>query len=908
MSRERRAVTVRTVLLLVGATTLAYILVASAQLTRVLNPAASALRGRASDLLSDHDAIAENQRRMRIARRDLARHVPPFAAGAAPPRPLEELREEVRTLLDSATAVGPRVERSELPAAMRLLLAEAVAEETAFGLDLMRAIRSVALGRAAEAVGDLRTSGVHSDSSAVLLSMAQRAALGSLLEGENRLLGELQWLDRWSRAWALSGVLLFALGVWFVHRRLYRPVRRMEEAVRRVADGDLAAEVEIDRADELGRLGMHLNAMTAVLRERALDATRERATLVARFGRLLDESSNEICVFDATSLRAVQANRGALRGLGYAADEVGSITLPQLLAQHDALALRAHLDALRSGRQDRVFLTTRQTRKDGTTYPVEMTLQFSRDGEAGVFLTVAEEAGMRQRARALDERLREFALAQQRVLGSGDLSLGLGALTAMAADALDAARVSVWRTDGVERRHLASSAPDGPTDATARPLEVPVQVNAKDAALLVIEAGDAERDWTPEERTFAGAVASFVARVLDAHERRALEQALARAQRLESIGQLAGGVAHDFNNILTAILGNLEVARLELAPGDPADALLVEAEAAARRAADLTRQLLTFARHQPVEARVFDPNALAREADRMLRRLVGAHVELRSELSPDLRTIRMGTGQFEQVLVNLVVNARDAMPDGGVITVRTRNVDVTARAGATSAGPGPGRYIELSVQDTGVGMDPETLERVFEPFFTTKGPGEGTGLGLAVCYGIVEQIGGSISAVSARGKGTTFRVLLPAADEVSEPPASPWPRRSQGGHETILVVEDERPIRDLITRALMAHGYTVLTAADGEEALRVVATHPTRIDLLVSDVVMPGMGGPALARALRERFPWLQVLLMSGYTADALRDGEVPQGAVFVAKPFSPDDLARRVRDLLDPAGAGSPA
>jgi CheY-like chemotaxis protein len=271
-----------------------------------------------------------------------------------------------------------------------------------------------------------------------------------------------------------------------------------------------------------------------------------------------------------------------------------------------------------------------------------------------------------------------------------------------------------------------------------------------------------------------------------------------------------------------------------------------------------------------------------------------------------VRPVRLGTGQLEQVLMNLAVNARDAMSGEGVITIRTRDVHVGTEMAAAASGPASGDFVEIAVADTGAGMSRETMDRIFEPFFTTKGLGEGTGLGLAVCYGIVRQAGGDISVTSAPGQGTTFTVRLPAAAGLADPAATSVATPAGQGSETLLVVEDERVIRELLVRALKSRGYQVLQAADGREAVEVAEAHPGPIHLLISDVVMPRMGGPEAARAIREARPGIACLFISGYAAESMFGSGAPEGSEFLAKPLTPDEIGRRVRALLD--REGSPA
>ena len=391
--------------------------------------------------------------------------------------------------------------------------------------------------------------------------------------------------------------------------------------------------------------------------------------------------------------------------------------------------------------------------------------------------------------------------------------------------------------------------------------------------------------------------------IQDVTERRELQEQLAQAQKLQSIGRLAGGVAHDFNNLLTAILGNAELAQMDLAEDHPAKSSLDEITRAAEAAARLTRQLLAFARRQMVEPVPLNLSDVVRGSLDMVGRLLGEDVEVVTGLDPEAWTVEADQGQVEQVIVNLVVNARDAMPRGGRVTIEVSNLVVGAEHVPERPDIAPGRYVLLSVSDTGSGMRKDVRDHVFEPFFTTKAPGQGIGLGLATCHGIVTQSGGFIWVHSEPGQGTSVRVLLPesrrhvspAIDAAREP-------RSARGDEMILVVEDEASVRRLAVLGLRSHGYTVLEAANGSEALRVAATEHD-IALVVSDVVMPGMRGPELAERLRTLRPNVQVLLMSGHSEalEAFRDG-AGRTIPFLAKPFTPDQLAHRVRALLDEA------
>jgi len=389
----------------------------------------------------------------------------------------------------------------------------------------------------------------------------------------------------------------------------------------------------------------------------------------------------------------------------------------------------------------------------------------------------------------------------------------------------------------------------------------------------------------------------------DITERKRLEAQLLQSQKMEGIGRLAGGVAHDFNNLLTAIIGNAELALDSLPADHSTRAEIAEIARVAERAVGLTRQLLAFARRQIIESHVIDLNQLVLDMDALLRRLIGEDVALKTLPAHGLWSVKADPGQIEQVIVNLAVNARDAMPDGGKLTIETGNVTLDQEYTHQHVNVVPGSYVLLAVSDTGIGMDAQVRERIFEPFFTTKEQGRGTGLGLAVCYGIVKQHGGSIWVYSEPAHGTSFKIYLPRVDEPVERLAhARAPQAAPRGAETILLVEDEAAVRKLAARVLREHGYTVFEAAQPEEALAIAAARPAgSIHLLLTDVVMPGMSGKALAEEVLKRSPDIKTLFISGYTNNAIvRHGRLDLGVAFLPKPFSPATLARKVREILD--------
>ncbi len=381
-----------------------------------------------------------------------------------------------------------------------------------------------------------------------------------------------------------------------------------------------------------------------------------------------------------------------------------------------------------------------------------------------------------------------------------------------------------------------------------------------------------------------------------------LEEQLRVSQKMEAIGSLAGGVAHDFNNLLTVILSYTGFAMEGVREGDPTKGDLLEVKKAGEQAAALTRQLLAFSRKQILQPVLVDLNQIAAGTERMLRRILGEDIDLVQVLAPDLGLVKADPGQIEQVLMNLVVNARDAMPEGGKLTIETSNAEIDEEYAARHVAVTPGPYVQVAVTDTGSGMDAQTRARLFEPFFTTKEKGKGTGLGLSTVYGIVKQSGGNIWVYSEPGRGTTFKIYLPRDASVTAPAVKPTAvHRPATGTETILLVEDEEALRKVARRALVEAGYTVLAAANGDEAIRACVEHVGDIQLLLTDVVMPGMSGKTLAQSLSKTQPALKILYMSGYTDNAIvRHGVLDAGTHFLGKPFTAGELLRKVRDVMD--------
>jgi PAS domain S-box-containing protein len=637
--------------------------------------------------------------------------------------------------------------------------------------------------------------------------------------------------------------------------------------------------------------------VTAAIRDISVrkDAEKHLAQMEGRYRGLLEAAPDAMVVVDQGG-KIVLLNLQAERQFGYRRDELVGQKVKNIIPEGFAERLiadgtRSAPDALAQQIGTGIELLGR--RKDGSEFPIEIMLS-PLDGVDGILVTAA--------IRDITERKRreyDLSCLAAVVESSHDAIISLTPRGIVLTWNHGAERIFGYSAEEATGRSILFLSPPG------RPEEGLTLMERVERADTVepFETVRVKKDGThihvaltlSSIKNSDGQVVGVSSVLRDVTESKNLEEMLRQAQKMEAVGQLAGGVAHDFNNLLGVILGYTGLMLDRLSPKDPNHKGIEEIQRAGDRAALLTRQLLAFSRKQVLQPKVLDLNTVVAGTEKLLRRLIGEHIELLVVLSPALGLVKADAGQLEQIIMNLAVNARDAMPPGGQLTIETSNVADEEYA----ARPGP--HVVLSVTDTGCGMDTKTKDRIFEPFFTTKEFGKGTGLGLSTVYGIVKQSGGSIWVYSEVGMGTTFKIYLPCVGPILEK-ASPGDRleRVAGGSQTILVVEDEAALLQVTHESLEAVGYMILAAHSPAEAIRIAESHPGPIHLMVTDVVMPGMNGAQLATHLSAPRPEMKVLYVSGYTDDTIvRHGVLEPGLAFLQKPFSPKTLARKVGEVL---------
>ncbi|HEX7491653.1 MAG TPA: PAS domain S-box protein [Candidatus Limnocylindrales bacterium] len=658
----------------------------------------------------------------------------------------------------------------------------------------------------------------------------------------------------------------------------------------------------------LGLLGAYQDITE---QKRAREALRESERFL---DTIIENIPVMVFVKDAETLRFVRLNKAGERMLGYSRELMIDRDTSNLVPADE----EAHFEAM-----DRLVVTSGQVvevAEETMTNPeqgviVMHTIKvpiFGDDGKPRYVLGMSEDITARkaaeqgrleseQRYRHIIDAITNYIVSVRVVHGKPvHVNHGPGsvAITGYTPEELDA-DPALW--NGLvlpeDRELVHESTRRVLTGAYSAPIEY--RIRRKDGVVRWVRQ-------TPVLRFAAdGKLTAYDGLIQDITEPRILQDQLLQAQKMEGIGRLAGGVAHDFNNLLTAILGYVEMCRTdlppELPPDHPARLDLQEVAAAGERAASLTRQLLTFASRQIVAPERLDISLLVGDLLKMLQRLLGDDIVIETSLAGDLRTVVADPGQIQQLLVNLTVNARDAMPGGGRLVIEAANELIDPATANAHPGAVPGPHVLLTVTDTGEGMTEEVRSRLFEPFFTTKGPGKGSGLGLATCHGIVKQLAGHMEVYTELGQGTMFRIHLPSQSGPADPrPVTPTTSPASDGTETILVVEDEPSVRRLAVLCLRARGYTVLEASNGAEAIRVARRKENKFDLIVSDVVMPGLSGPALIRKLNVLAPQARAILMSGHADSAVLDEALELRLAFLAKPYTPERLARKVREVLD--------
>ncbi len=651
-----------------------------------------------------------------------------------------------------------------------------------------------------------------------------------------------------------------------------------------------------------GRVFVFLRDITASKRaEAALRASEER------YRRIFAESPIGVALIDSRTGRFCKANPAYAAIVGRSVADLESITWMDITHPDDVRADAARMEQLNTGEISEYSLIKRYLHSDGVNRTIRLTV---------AAMSATEDGQHRHLAMVEDITAHRSADALVRLQGTA---------LAAAADAIvitDACGVIDWVNAA-----FATATGCRPDAVVGLPLDAVLEFGPEPQPSLAVACAmvAAEGQWRGEVvsrrgdgaavtlqmalsalRNDAKEITHFIAVGQDVTDRRMLEEAFRQSQKMESIGRLAGGVAHDFNNMLTVILGHTELAILGMDPQQPLYSRLADIHAAASRSARLTRQLLAFARKQKILPRVINLNEAVSDALRLLERLIGENIQLRWVPQSGLWTTLLDPSQLDQVLANLCVNAKDAIGESGAVTIETANCTLSAEFCAEHDGAEPGDYVRLTVRDDGAGMSAEVRAHIFEPFFTTKGPGEGTGLGLATVYGGIRQSRGFIDVASQPGVGSTFDVYLPRHDGRTEPSVEGAAPASKGRrNETILVVEDEAAILTLVAASLEREGYTVLMAAGPVDAVRIVAERARPIDLLLTDVVMPGMTGPELARTLLELDPQLTCLFMSGYAMDQLPAGVASDESHFISKPFTLVALSSRVREVIDASRVG---
>ncbi len=662
-----------------------------------------------------------------------------------------------------------------------------------------------------------------------------------------------------------------------------------------------AAQNELRKLNEL---------LEARVRERTLELAKANETLNAsenQYRLLFDSNPMPMWVLDSATLKFLAVNEAAIRHYGYSREEFLSMTITDIRPEVDIPKLMDSVSKRVAGLSGAELW--RHRKADGTAIQVEIASHPIRlDGRDAELILSHDVTEQRKNQESLWQSEERFATAFR----SSPLAITIS--TEKEGRYVDANDAFV-RLIGYQREEIVGRTAQelriwaDPEDRSqmVRQLDQTEPTEAVESRFRT-KSGEERRVQISTERIVLDGEPCVLANTLDVTEARRLEEQFRQAQKMEAVGRLAGGVAHDFNNLLSVIMGCSELAQDTIPAGTAVNKYLDQIKQAGQRAATLTRQLLAFSRQQVLEPKVLNLNGVVHNVSKMLLRLIGEDITLSLKPGEPLGSVKADLGQIEQVLMNLAVNARDAMPEGGKIAIETANVELDETYAKQHPSVRPGSYVMLSFSDTGCGMDAKTKARIFEPFFTTKGPGKGTGLGLSTVYGTVKQSGGYIWAYSEPARGTTFKIYLPRIDSRAEALTSERPDLVfDRGTEAILLVEDDDPLRALTAELLRGAGYTVLEAADGNAALEMAERHRNSIDLVLTDVIMPGMNGGDLVVHLRHLLPKLAVLFMSGYASDLISRAGVPEPDRSVLhKPFTKRSLLTKVRLVLDEAATKS--
>jgi PAS domain S-box-containing protein len=594
--------------------------------------------------------------------------------------------------------------------------------------------------------------------------------------------------------------------------------------------------------------------------------------------------------------RFEEVNAAGCAMLGYTLEELQAMRPGDLIDPADLSGNPLHIDDVMAGE---VVITERNLRrKNGSLVPVEISSRRLDDGRVqGIVRDISGRRRSEEALRQSEERLRDL------VHNARDAILTLDIEGRFTSANRAAERLLGFKTGELMGCDLADLAAGGAIESVSRLVDT-TDTSQSSIRELSLRTHDGRQIWLEATRRVIrrdGKPVEVHVIARDVTERRELQEQLWQSQKMDAIGRLAGGVAHDLNNLLTVISCYNDLTLKRAAEGAPGHREAIGIRQACERAARLTRQLLTFSRKTVSEPRSVDINGVVEQMRDMLGRLIGEHIRLRTATDPALGSVRLDAGQLEQIIVNLAINARDAMPEGGVLTIATAKLEPGSSIAGRMMAERSAKCALLVVSDTGIGMDADTQSRAFEPFFTTKEAGKGTGLGLSTVYGIVNQAGGMVRLQSEPGRGTRVEVYLPTSEAVVYRAGVDSRGRPSGGTETVLVVEDEEMVRQLVCEVLQGAGFTVLEASNGREAMRLMEATSSAIDLVVTDVIMPEMSGSELAKQLERSRPEIKILFMSGYTDDAIiHHGVLEEGLEFLAKPFSPDELLARVRGVLD--------